>query len=145
MFSGNVNPQIKLIEIAMNTKKIPIWLTRDGQSIPITQVTESHLNNAINHLKRSVIENKEYWINYCKKRISEENEMWLEMELDDRMRGANYFTGREYIPTEDTEEIKKYQKLIKLIEDGDPKRIDIYEELIAEKERRGTLKLRENC
>lgn len=119
----------------MNDDSIPTWITRDGQHIPVNQMTDSHLNNAIAHLDKSVIKNKEYWINYCRLKIEADRRLWQDIADDDLLLGRSYMCAYEY-PTEDTEVIKKYQKLILLIEGGDPRGIDIYSDLIRERESR---------
>lgn len=111
------------------------WITIDGQHLPITQMTDSHLDNALVHLERSVVKNKEYWVNYCKRKIQQEMDLWQDIADDDRTAGRSYMCAYEY-PFRDTEEIKKYRANLLLIENGDPKGIDIYPHLVAEKKRR---------
>ena len=35
-----------------STVDVPIWITRDGDEVPITQMSNSHLLNTIRYLKR---------------------------------------------------------------------------------------------
>lgn len=111
------------------------WITIDGQHLPITQMTDSHLDNALAHLERSAIKNKEYWIDYYNRKIQGEIKLWRDIADDDRMAGRSYISAYEY-PSGDTEEIKKYRALLILVENGDPQGIDIYPHLVAERKRR---------
>lgn len=56
-------------EIEENAKK-RIWKTRDGTMIPVSKMTESHIKNAINYIKR----NDDYdlygpWLNVFKEEL----------------------------------------------------------------------------
>ena len=42
-----------------NTQPVKIWTTRDGQQIPLTEMSNSHLTNAIAYLERTAEERRD--------------------------------------------------------------------------------------
>jgi hypothetical protein len=46
----------------MQGKKVPIWKTRDGRKILMTEMTDAHIRNAIASLERGVVTKRQQLI-----------------------------------------------------------------------------------
>lgn len=113
------------------------WRTKDGQEIPITEMTDSHLDNAIAYLERRVVEIKDKLIEYYERKIYiATRDIALDCEIfhpgahtDSTLAAAEYYGS--------TWAMEPWATRIEQVRAGNPAGMNpIYLELIQERTRR---------
>ena len=121
----------------MQNLNTPTWETKEGQEIPIAEMTDSHLDNAIAYLERRVVEIKDKLIEYFEHKIYvATREVALDAEIfypmahhDSGVAAAEYW-GYAWA-------MEPWKSRLEQVKIGDPSGMNpVYQELIQERNRR---------
>jgi predicted nucleic acid-binding protein len=135
----------------MQGKKAPVWKTKDGQRIPMTEMTDAHIRNAIANLERGVVEKRQQLIDELEEKIADFEANLENVRARIRLEAQTDYHELGFIDSglaaalalvydarweEHLNRLEQLKNRLELIKAGDPRGVNGYQELIRERNRR---------